>query len=228
MTTPSSSVLQSLGLTTQQQLQQSQQQQSSQTLGQSDFLNLMIAQLKNQDPTKPLDSNQMISQMAQFSQVTGIQQLQQSFATLSKSLSSNQALQASTLVGHQVLAPTGAGVLASGGTITGAVNLPSAATNVTVQIHDQSGQLVRTLNLGTQAAGTTNFTWDGLDQNGQAAPAGKYSITASATYGGKQQAVDTLTAADVQSVSVNNTSGSLSLNLAGLGPVDFSQVQQIM
>ncbi|MEJ2646181.1 MAG: flagellar hook assembly protein FlgD [Gammaproteobacteria bacterium] len=227
MTAPSSSVLQSLGMRTQQQLQQAQQQ-APQTLGQSDFLNLMIAQLKNQDPTKPLDSNQMISQMAQFSQVTGIQQLQQSFATLSKSLSSNQALQASNLVGHQVLAPTGAGILTSGGNITGAVDLPSSASNVTVQIHDQSGQLVRTLNLGTQAAGSANFTWDGLEQNGQAAPPGKYSITASATYGGKQQAVDTWTAADVQSVSVNNQSGSLSLNLAGLGPIDFSKVRQIM
>ena len=152
MTTTTNSVLQSLGVRSQQQLQQAQQQ-APQTLGQSDFLNLMIAQLKNQDPTKPLNSNQMISQMAQFSQVTGLQQLQKSFATLSSSLSSNQALQASNLVGHKVLAPTGAGILSSGGDITGAVDLPSAASNVTVQIHDQSGQLVRTLDLGPQAAG---------------------------------------------------------------------------
>ncbi|MGA7800103.1 MAG: flagellar hook assembly protein FlgD [Gammaproteobacteria bacterium] len=226
MTTSTNSVLQSLGMRTQQQLQQAQQQ-APQTLGQSEFLKLMITQLKNQDPTKPMDSNQMISQMAQFSQVTGLQQLQKSFATLSSSLSSNQALQASNLVGHHVLAPTGAGLLSSGGDISGAVNLSSAASNVTVQIQDQSGQLVRTLHLGTQAAGPANFTWNGLDDNGQPAAPGKYSITASATYGGKEQAVDTWTSADVQSVTINK-SGSLSLNLAGLGPIDFSKVRQIM
>ncbi|HKJ10415.1 MAG TPA: flagellar hook assembly protein FlgD [Gammaproteobacteria bacterium] len=227
MTTTTNSVLQSLGVRSQQQLQQAQQQ-APQTLGQSEFLKLMITQLKNQDPTKPLNSNQMISQMAQFSQVTGLQQLQKSFANLSSSLTSNQALQASNLVGHKVLAPTGAGILSSGGNLTGAVDLPSAASNVTVQIHDQSGQLVRTLHLGTQAAGPVNFTWNGLNDNGQPAAPGKYSITASATYGGKQQAVNTWTAADVKSVSVNNKSGSLSLDLAGLGPIDFSQVRQIM
>lgn len=228
MTSSTSGVLQGLGLTTQQQLQQTQQQQSSQNLGQSDFLKLMIAQLKDQNPTKPMSGTQMVSQMAQFSQVTGLQQLQQSFATLSKSMESNQALQAANLVGHQVLAPTGAGVLSSGGNISGAVNLPSAASNVTVNIYDQSGQLVNSLNLGNQAAGLANFTWNGQMANGQTAPAGEYSISANATYGGKQQAVNALTASTVQSVTVNKSTGGLSLNLAGIGPIDLSKVQQIM
>ena len=67
------------------------------SLGQDDFLNLMLTQLQNQDPTNPMDSSNFMSQIAQFSTVNGITDLNSSFASLSSSLQSNQALQASTM-----------------------------------------------------------------------------------------------------------------------------------
>jgi len=77
---------------------------SATTLGGTNFLTLMLAQLKNQDPTSPVDSNTFLTQLAQLSEVQGITQLNTSFSTLSSALSPSQALQASSLLGHKVLA----------------------------------------------------------------------------------------------------------------------------
>ena len=75
------------------------------TLGGTDFLTLMLAQLKNQDPTSPVDSNEFLSQLASLSEVQGINQLNTSFSTLSNSMVSSQALQASSLLGHKCSRP---------------------------------------------------------------------------------------------------------------------------
>jgi len=72
----------------------------TQTLGMSDFLQLMTAQLQNQDPMNPLSNSDFMSQVAQFSTVQGITQLNSSFSSLSGQLSSSQSLQAASLVGH--------------------------------------------------------------------------------------------------------------------------------
>src|ERR1700688_2736932 len=84
------------------------------TLGGTDFLTLMLAQLKNQDPTSPVDSNTFLSQLAQLSEVQGITSLNTSFSALSSSLSSTPALQASSLLGHQALVNTSTATLAAG------------------------------------------------------------------------------------------------------------------
>src|SRR5579862_5079382 len=76
---------------------------SATSLGGTDFLTLMLAQLKNQDPTSPVDSNTFLSQLASLSEVQGITALNNSFSTLSSSLASGQALQASSLLGHQAM-----------------------------------------------------------------------------------------------------------------------------
>jgi flagellar basal-body rod modification protein FlgD len=197
-------------------------------LGQEDFLNLMIAQLKNQDPSKPMDNGQFLGQIAQFGTVSGLNDLKASFADFAGSLYSNQALQAAGLVGHSVLAPTGAGQLAAGGAIDGAVDLPSSAAQVTVNIYTAGGQLVRQVSLGTQAGGLAGFHWDGLATDGTPAAPGIYKVTASAQIGGQDTAVDTLIASKVQSVNLGKDASSLTLNLSGLGSVDFSTVREIM
>src|SRR3984957_8923611 len=113
------------------------------SLGGTDFLTLMLAQLKNQDPTSPVDSNEFLSQLASLSEVQGITQLNTSFSTLSNSLISSQALQASSLLGHQVLATSSTGVLGtSGATLNGAVNVPQTTSQVTLNISNSAGVLV--------------------------------------------------------------------------------------
>src|SRR6202522_48830 len=95
---------------------------NSVTLGGTDFLTLMLAQLQNQDPTSPVDSNEFLSQLASLSEVEAITQLNTSFSALSSSLTSSQALQASSLLGHQALvASSTASLSAAGVAVTGAV-----------------------------------------------------------------------------------------------------------
>lgn len=195
------------------------------SLGQDDFLKLMTTQLKNQDPTKPMDSNEFLGQIAQFSTVSGIQGLQKSFDTLSTSLTSSQSLQAAGLVGHGVLFPSTTGVLTSGDTLSGGVEVPSTG-QVQVQITDASGQVVRRIDCGTQSTGTAYFSWDGKDEGGKLLSPGSYGLSATVIQNGATQSATTLAAGVVQSVSLG--SAGLSLNLAGYGSQPFSSVRQII
>jgi flagellar basal-body rod modification protein FlgD len=198
---------------------------SSTSLGQQDFLKLMTQQLQDQDPLHPVDNAEFFSQIAQFSTVAGITQLNSSFSSLASQLASNQSLQAASLIGHGVLVP-GNTVQMSGSGLAGAVEVP-ASGDVTVSIKSSSGALVGTLDLGVQSAGTVPFSWDGKDAAGNSLPAGTYTLSAQVGSGGSAQAATTDVAAVVNSVSMSS-SGALTLNLQGLGDVPFSNVRQII
>lgn len=200
---------------------------STKTLGQEDFLKLMTAQMQNQDPFKPMENGEFIAQMAQFSTVTGITELRDSFRELAGSLYSNQAFQAASMVGREVLVPNGRGELSHEGTLKGAVELPHAVSNLNIGIYDLSGRLVRTVELGRQPEGMAEFSWDGLTEEGEWAPAGSYAIRAEGVEGGTNTAYDVLIAAQVNSVSLPKSGGELTLDVEGLGLVDLSQVRQI-
>jgi flagellar basal-body rod modification protein FlgD len=201
---------------------------SATTLGGTDFLTLMLAQLKNQDPTSPVDSNTFLTQLAQLSEVQGITQLNTSFSTLSNSMSASQALQASSLLGHQALVTSSTAQLAANGTVTGAVNVPQTTSAVVLNISDSGGNVVRSIGLGAQAAGRADFAWDGKESNGSQAPAGTYTL--SVTYAGQTKtstAATTLVNGTVESVSMGAGSAGMTLNVAGVGSVAFSSLQQI-
>jgi flagellar basal-body rod modification protein FlgD len=198
------------------------------SLGGTDFLTLMLAQLKNQDPTSPVDSNVFLTQLAELSTVQGITQLNTSFSTLSSSLAANQAMQASSLLGHQALVTSSSAQLAAGGTVSGVVNVPQTTSAVVLNIADSSGNVVRSIGLGAQAAGTAGFSWDGKQANGSLAPAGNYTF--SVQYAGQTSSSAAATTAingTVESVSMGAGSTGMTLNVAGVGSVPFSSLQQI-
>jgi flagellar basal-body rod modification protein FlgD len=197
------------------------------TLGGTNFLTLMLAQLKNQDPTSPVDSNQFLSQLAALSQVQGITQLNTSFATLSSSLTSSQALQASSLLGHQALVSSTTATLAASGTVTGAISVPQTTSQAVLNISDSSGALVRQINLGAQATGMANFSWDGKQADGSQAPAGTYTLSAQFAGATTGTAASTYVNGTVQSVTMGAGQTGLTLNISGLGSVPFANVQQI-
>ena len=194
---------------------------ASSALNVQDFLQLMTTQLQDQDPLNPVSNTDFFSQIAQFSTVSGIDQLDSSFSTLATQLTSSQMLQASSLIGQSVLVPGTSTQLTSNG-LNGAVQVP-ASGDVTVQVRDSTGALVGTLDLGVQSAGNVPFSWDG---NGNALPQGTYTISAQVGSGSSAQSATTDVAAQVLSVS-QSSSGGLTLDLQGLGEVPFSQVQQL-
>ncbi len=201
---------------------------SGTTLGGTNFLTLMLAQLKNQDPTSPVDSSTFLTQLAQLSEVQGITSLNTSFGALSSSFSAGQALQASSLLGHHALVTSSTAQLAAGGTVSGAVNVPQTTSSLVLSITDDGGNVVRTLGLGAQSAGAASFSWDGKSANGTQAPAGTYSL--SVQYAGQIKGSTVATTAvtgTVESVSMGAGSTGLTLNVAGVGSVPFSSLQQI-
>jgi len=197
-------------------------------LGQEQFFELMIAQLKNQDPLKPLDSTEFLSQLAQFSTVAGVNGMERSMSELAASLQSSQALQASTLVGRDVLARGRRLELAAEGSASGAVELDAASAAVVVTISDPAGRQVRRLELGAQAAGTIEFQWDGLDDAGERAAPGYYEVSAIARRDGADQALPTLVRSRVESVTLGASASGVTLNLRGLGPLDLAEIERLL
>jgi flagellar basal-body rod modification protein FlgD len=201
------------------------QVESKGDLGQEDFLNLMITQLKNQDPFKPLESGEFLGQLAQFGTVSGLSGLQTSFNSLATSLVSNQALQAASLVGRSALVESGFAALENGGGVEGAVELPSSTGGLNVEVRDATGQVVRHLQLGGQGAGLVRFTWDGETDAGDRAGPGLYEIVASFQKGNGTEAATTFVSAPVDSVLFG--ADGFSVQLRGLGEMPFSAVREI-
>lgn len=197
-------------------------------IGQGDFLKLMMTQLRNQDPFKPLDSGEFLSQIAQFSTVSGIQNLESLFSGLATNLVSNQALQASSLVGRDVLVPSDKGVLPTGEPMKGSIEVDAGVSNLVVGIYSGTGELVRRINLGTQTQGLVSYQWDGKSESGTQMAPGVYTVKAEGQQGKDVISLQALAQAKVESVTLNNERGGIILNLAGLGSTEFSSVKQIM
>lgn len=203
------------------------EQTNDNELGMEDFLELMVTELTYQDPFKPMENSELATQISQFSVVSGIDELNNAFSGFSDAMISDQALQAANIVGRTVLVPLNTGNLETGGSIKGVVGVTEPASDVTVRISDASGELIKEIKLGTQEKGEVSFTWDGLDESGQAVEPGQYQIEAQAEVDGESMTPYTLIEAQVDSVSIGAAGQGLSVNLAGLGPVSFSSVAEI-
>ncbi|MDI9245205.1 flagellar hook assembly protein FlgD [Marinobacter sp. CHS3-4] len=199
---------------------------SGDELGKNEFMELMLAQLKNQNPLEPQDNGEFISQLAQFSSLEEMQSLSGSVDDVVSQFRSTQALQASAMVGRTVLAPSNYGVLGADGEISGNIEVPATTSGLRVSIENESGERVRQMDLGSQQPGVTGFNWDGKDGNGNSLPPGRYKVVAEASYPEGQQQLGTMVSANVDSVSLGQ-GGSVTLNLAGMGSIALSDVQQI-
>ena len=209
-------------------LQKQQVKTPNDELGQDAFLQLVVAQLKNQDPLKPMENGEFLSQLAQFQSVTGIDELKKSVDSMATAMQSNQALQASSLVGRWVVVSSDKSFLWEDANMAGSVEVPNRADNVQVQIKNSSGATVKQLDLGDQSAGTANFQWDGLGDDGVEYGAGEYSISSFGTIAGEVEALETNAIVPVDSVLMGRAGESMTVNAAGVGNVKLSDVKQIM
>lgn len=205
----------------------SKKTEESKGLGQAEFFELMVAQMKNQDPLKPETNGDFLAQLAQFKTSDGIADMQASLDALTSSMQSNQALQASALVGRSVLVPGNVASLSANGSIAGVAELPSAARNLTLDVLSESGALVKRVPLGTSPAGELQFSWDGTTQDNQAAPAGQYKMVVSGNIGQESMQFGTHIAAKVESVTLGSNGQGMKLNVEGLGQLELSDVKQI-
>ena len=196
-------------------------------LGKDAFLQLLVTQLKNQNPLEPQGNGEFVAQLAQFSSLEGITTLNDTVSGIAGNYNSSQALQASSLVGRSVIAPGDKSVVDTTKGMTGSVVIPQSVAEVAVKITDKDGKVIRTITLADQKAGNASFTWDGKDEAGIVAPAGTYTFAATTTIDDQAVALITNLPATVTSVTLSQTGGELMLNLAGLGSIALSKVQTI-
>lgn len=228
-TSNSSSVTDNLSITKKQETKK-----NTNELGQAAFLELMITQMNNQNPLSPQDNSEFVAQLAQFSSVEGLERLNTSF----NSFMSNNALQASSLVGRKVVVDSDSGVLTAGvdGMVSGKVNLDYVAKDLKISVYDTKGSLVQQIPVGAVPKGEMAFRWDGqnIEINGKlldwnagedAAPIGQYRFEVTATQNGTLTALDRSVSANVNSVTIGEN-GAIILNLAGVGAVDAKEIKQ--
>lgn len=133
-------------------------------LGRNAFLELMVAQLNNQNPLEPTDNQAFVAQLAQFSSVEGIDNLNETAESMAAQFTSNAALQASSLVGQSVIVDGNTtGLLTNGGVVSGFTEVPAATGDLMLTIESKNGQTLEKISLGSHDAGAMSVRWDGYN-----------------------------------------------------------------
>jgi flagellar basal-body rod modification protein FlgD len=212
------------------QINQKNQAQSKALNSQSEesqmYMKLQIAQLQNQDPTSPADPADFMQQISTLSNVESIQNLSKTMESMSSSmLSSQAALQASSMVGQRAYVNTDIAQLPQeGGYVDGLVSLESSARDVRISIYDAGGNRIDQVSMGPQPPGDHNFVW----QAGEGVPPGNYRIVAEAPMGaeGNYEEVATYMGFNINSVTLGQNGIGMKVNTA-IGSIDMSEVKQL-
>jgi len=192
----------------------------------SDFLALMTAPLKNQDPFQPVDNTQMVAQMAQFSSLSGITEMSTTLKSIAGKLGATSLNDAIGYVGKNVLVQGSTAYPRTSGGLAGAVALDKDATNVTVTIKDTNGNTLKTIEMGKEAKGAVAWDWDGKTDTGEDAGKGPFNVSVTATDGKGSVKAYPLVWAPVTAVSMGSD-GKPVLTLPGIGNVSTDAVWQV-
>ena len=201
--------------------------EDSGALTQSDFFALLTQQLAFQDPTKPVENDQMIAQMTSFTMADGISSLNTNFKDFAASMNSNQALQASSLVGRTVRVNSDTLIFDGTNSTYGAIEVPAKTTSMKVSIYDASGALVKSDTVANPNEGKFELAWDGTNEAGTKQTTGLYTMKIDATVDGKAQSLVTSSYVPVASVTLGTSTADMKLNLLGLGAKKMSDILEI-
>ena len=198
---------------------------NEEALGKTAFLELMIAQIKNQDPLEPAKNEAFIAQLAQFSSLEGIQNLNESMDGLVGSLRAGMTMDAAALVGRNVLAPSNQSLLNSNGGVSGTINIDEATTDLKLEVRDSAGVVVKRFELGPQTESELRFDWDGTTEAGLPASQGIYRLSAYTEIDGARSEYEISLPQQVVSVSIEE--GGLIANLVSGISVPAAQIKEI-
>jgi flagellar basal-body rod modification protein FlgD len=195
-------------------------------LGKDEFLKLLTTQLQYQDPTQPMSNTEMVAQLAQFSALEQMTNVNDNLTTMITGQGTALETSAANLVGKTAVYSGEEVNLTQGSTATVSATLASAASNVTVVFQNSDGNTVRTIGEGACASGANTFTWDGLDDNGNELETGTYTVSVSATdSSGSSITVTQKTSATITGVVFNNgtpefIAGGSTLQLSDISEID--------
>ena len=200
--------------------------ENSKELGQEDFLQLIVAQIQNQDPFEPVENGAFIGQLAQFGTVDGVNNLNDAFAEFSQGFTSNQALNAAALIGKSVEVEGNRVSVTEGEPVTAYVDGTGQVGTALVEIRNAAGVLVQTKEVPLISGGLNSFTWDGLDDQGEQVDDGAYFISASVLAEQGEIALSTTVQTRIESVNLAN-SNAIELGLEGGNTILFNEVRKI-
>ena len=199
---------------------------SSSTLGSQDFITILVAQLKTQDPTNPVDEKDMISQLTQFSMLDQLTTMNDSLTSGLTLLNYQSASSAVNYIGKSVMA-TGYSLTKDSDTVsTATYTLDSDVSDLKAYVYDSDGSLVNTLDIGAKASGDYTFKWDGTDSDGSSVSDGSYKLALVATdSSGNESTVSTQISGVVNGVSVEDS--TIKLTLEDGREVNLADVQTV-
>jgi flagellar basal-body rod modification protein FlgD len=204
--------------------QAASQTKKKDTLTQEDFINLLVTQMRFQDPLNPIDNNQMATQMAQFSSLQALQDMSESLKNMAAYQSSSSNLLVAGLIGKTVEA-AGNNLLINAGAVSEDHYQLSRPGMVRIGIYDASGQLVRTLDEGVKDTSRLKLVWDGKNQQGANLPDGAYTFQVSALdEKGQSVSVSSSMVAPVTGVSFENGTTYLQLGSAKITVSDILSI----
>lgn len=198
--------------------------QSSDSLASQDvFLQLYIEQLKNQDPTSPQDTGDMVSQMAEFSSLERLTEMSSEISSMTEALVSSQALTASTLVGKSAYVEKDTATVSDGSSVSLKTTFPDDAQTVKLTIKNEDGETVDIVTLTDES-----YTWDGTDSDGNVVEDGDYTFQVTSTNSdGEVTQLGTLLPARINSVTINGSEGA-TLNIQGYGSLTLSDEIEVV
>jgi flagellar basal-body rod modification protein FlgD len=196
-------------------------------MGKQEFLTLFTAQLQNQNPLEPVKNEAFVAQLAQFSQLEALTNMQGSLDKFVTSMSSERMLGSASLIGKKVAVTDTPTQLTSGGVIDGSIDLPMGASGIQVSVFDSQGRLVQELIAGPQLPGTTPISWNGKDAAENPVPSGLYRLSAKAVVNGQTTDVPVSTLSTVRAISSNPTDGSVSVEVDGGKTMLLTDVKRV-
>lgn len=193
-------------------------------MGKEDFLTLLVAQLKNQDPLNPDDPTEFTSQLAQFSSLEQLTNLNTSMESLANAQLQSERLGAMTLIGKEVVYPSADFALTEGSATVG-YQIDGTASSVSMHIQNEAGAVVATLHPTDLSKGNHFVEWDGLDNDGNVAPDGQYKIILQANADGDQStvAISPLVRSEVTGLVMDPETGAAILQTTG-GQVKLTEI----
>lgn len=200
---------------------------SKNNMGQQEFLKLLIAQLKNQNPLSPMDSTQFTAQMAQFSSLEQLTNINKSLGGLSQVTSAMNNAEAMGMIGKTIQAVGNTIDIASGSPASITFNLPSSTATTDIGIADAAGKVVATLQGGKMSVGDHTAVWDGKDAAGHLLPSGTYTYAINAADStGAPISATTFLSGLVKSVSIINGTTMLNVGNSQINLTDVTKVAQ--
>ncbi|MGI2258613.1 flagellar hook assembly protein FlgD [Shewanella sp. GXUN23E] len=190
----------------------------------NEFMTLMIAQIQNQDPTNPMDANEYVSQLATFSQVESLEHMRQNQTTQMMMMENLGIVQSASLIGKNAMVPADS-VELDGDTVKGKVYLDHAVESLDIELVNDQGEVVSTINLGSQEKGDIAFA---IDPQALGLPKGEYELKVAAKAGEKTVEAKSFLSAPITKIHFISAQGMMMAEMGhGLGTVSVLDISEV-